>query len=449
MTNWQVRATGSRSLLRRGPPKAGLMVGLVCLSAGVGIVEASPATGTLLAQADLSRNATTDRNTRQTLYFSDCQANAAPDCVPGNNANPGTLAAPKQDFTRINLNTLAAGTSLLFARGGAWNFTAMQRLENLNTTATAPLVFADYGTGALPLFKFASGQIAFELGGGWNNQTNDGGYAFRNIKFDGGGVTSWGFWLRDNVRDVTFDGVEITGFAIAVHSQSVPPHGVNNISVLNSRIVRNSDMGWLGKVNGVRIEGSLFEGNNFGGSGFSHAVYIGGGSNGVIRNNRFVRNSVVNGVCTGGNVTFHGQIDGMVIEGNTIEQDSANPGCYGFSITQGHATAEWFRNFVVRGNKVINVGQCAFCVQSAPSILVEGNTIINQRATPQTAIAVGSTEYGGGDVVDAGAIVRNNTICFPDPHRNSVAVRVSGAGAQTTDNATLKGREASTGVCAR
>ena len=76
-------------------------------------------------------------------------------------------------------------------------------------------------------------------------------------------------------------------------------------------------------------------------------------------------------------MTFHGMIDGVLIEGNTIEQDASAPGCWLMSITQGYATAEWFRNFVVRNNRLINGGNNAMNAQSAPGIVVEGNVIIN------------------------------------------------------------------------
>ena len=421
-----------------GSAMSGLsLAALLALPACAGVVEASPAT---------------DRGSRRTLHFSDCEQGATSGCVPGNNLNAGTLAAPKQNLAGVNLNALDAGTALLFARGGAWNFTAMRRLENLNSTAAAPLVFADYGAGALPLFRFASGQIAFELGGGWNNQTNDGGYTFRNIKFDGGGVTTWGFWLRDNVHDVTFDGVEITGFAIAIHSQSVMPHGVNNVSILNSRIVRNSDMGWLGKVKaGLRVEGNLFEGNNFGGSGFSHAFYGGGGNNVIFQNNRFIRNSVgPNGMCGGGSLTLHGQYDGVLVEGNTFEQTASDNGCWQVSITQGYATAEWFRNLVVRGNKIVNGGNAGMVIQSAPNALVENNIIINtQTVIPQTAILVGGGDRTGGDDADSGATVRNNTACYVAPARNSGVTRISSTGAVVSNNMMITGSAATTGVCTR
>lgn len=80
---------------------------------------------------------------------------------------------------------------------------------------------------------------------------------------------------------------------------------------------------------------------------------------------------------------------------------------------------------------------------------MEGNVVINQHATLQTAISVGHTEYGGGDVPDGNAIVRNNTACFVQPDPRGAAVRVTAPNSQVTNNVTLTGDAATTGVCAR
>jgi Right handed beta helix region len=403
-----------------------------------------------------SRAAGTDR--RMTLHFSDCQPGAAAGCAPGRNSNSGSADSPKQNLDGINLDALPAGSRLLFARGGAWELTRMHRLENLQATTDLPLTFADYGSGPLPLIRIplpapARGvSIGFEIGGGWNNKTNDGGYVFRNLRFDGVGKTTWGFWLRDNVHDVTFDGVEIGGFHIGIHTQSAAPHGVTNVALLNSRIVRNSDMGWLGyPKSGLRMEGNTFEANNASGSGFSHAVYVGGGDNSVFRNNRFIRNSVApSGLCTGGSLTLHGQMTGILVEGNTFEQTAGDQGCWQISITQGYTGAEWFRNLVVRGNTVINGGNSGMVIQSAPGALVENNRIFNtQTVIPQTAIVVGGGDYTGGDDADTGAIVRNNTACYTAPASGSGVTRVNSSGATVVNNSMLTGKAATTGVCAR
>lgn len=384
------------------------------------------------------------------LHFADCQPGAAAGCVAGNDANPGTEAAPKRDFRNVDFNHLPAGSQLRFKRGSAF-LVPITRLDNENVTPQAPLVFDAYGTGAAPIFRGNGDAVLIEFGA-LNNLNNDGGYYFRSIKLDGLGTTGWGFWLRDNLRDVTFDHMEITGFKIAIHVQSSAPHYITNMILRGSIIRRNSDMGFLGKMNDGTFDGNLFEGNNFSGSGFSHAIYLSGGTNNVIRNSHFLRNSVVNGVCTGGNVTIHGQNTGLVIENNTIEHDAAQGGCYGFSITPGYTSQEWFRQTVVRGNTLVNVGYCGVCAGAAPGILVENNVSINTMpGTYHAAVNVPTSvsANNGGDDIDSGAIVRNNVLCQASPHASSTAANVSGAGAQVTNNVLRSGADATTGPCVR
>ena len=392
-----------------------------------------------------------------TYYFSDCQAGAHAACVTGNNANAGTSAsAPKQTLAGVNLNTLPAGALLLFARGGDWaNFTTNQadQLENLNVTPAQPMVFDAYtpswGGTAAPWLKTASG-IAVELGG-YNNVANDGGYTFRNLKFDGLQSGTWGFWLRDNLRYVTIENVEITGFGIAIHSQGTAPSYVNHFTLRNSNIHHNYDMGILGKFMDSVIEGTIFESNNFSGSAFSHAIYFSGGDDNIIRNNTFTNNSVANGTCNGGNVTFHGQSNGMLVENNTITQVASTGGCYGFSITSGYTSPEWFRNYIVRGNTIVNLGYLAIAVHAAPGIVIENNIIRNSQTGLQYAVSVGASDGVGaaGDDVATDAIVRNNVVCYSQPNANSRAVVII-APATGTETGTIyrTGADASTGACA-
>ncbi|HSX62302.1 MAG TPA: right-handed parallel beta-helix repeat-containing protein [Tahibacter sp.] len=387
------------------------------------------------------------------IFFSDCQAGAAAGCVPGNNANAGSIAAPKRDLSGIGINALPAGTRLHFARGGAWNWTNV-RLENALATASRPLSFEAYGAGPRPLFNapgIGSGAIDF---GDYNNTSNDGGYVFRGLKFDGQGSTAHAFFLIHNLHDVTIEDCELTGFYIAIHAQARAPHGLRHIAIRNNQIVRNGGMGILGQLRDSVIEGNTFGANNVGGSGFDHGTYLSGddgisGINVTLRNNRYLRNSVVNGVCTGGNMTFHGQMDGLLIEGNTIEQDAAAEGCWLMSITQGRNTPEWFRNVVVRGNTLVNGGNTIIAVQSAPGILIEDNRIFNTQLAFQVGIGVGSTEYQGGDVPDGNAIVRNNIGCYPTPGHQSTLVRVTAPDSLVTNNLSYSGAAATTGPCLR
>lgn len=384
-----------------------------------------------------------------TYYFSECSTGAHASCVEGDNADSGLAAdTPKRNLDGFDVNALPAGARLLFARGGAWADFRIVPLDNRNATSAEPLVFDAYGSGAAPWLKTPSGN-AIEFGA-WQNTENDGGYVLRNLKFEGGAESWWAIWLRDNVHDVTIENVEITGFDIAIHSQAAAPHGINNVTLRNSHIVENREMGILGQFDDSLFEGNTFERNNVSGSTFSHAIYMSGGDHGgrnnVIRGNRFLRNSVVDGVCTGGNVTFHGQMDGMLIEDNRIEQDSATGGCYGFSITTGYDTPEWFRNFVVRGNTVVNVGHCSYCINAAPGIVVEDNLSYNDQTFYHAAVRIGG-EIGAGDTPDADAVVRDNTACFPSNAAHQHGEVVESPGSSVTGSVVFRGADVTAANC--
>ncbi len=147
-------------------------------------------------------------------------------------------------------------------------------------------------------------------------------------------------------------------------------------------------------------------------------------------------------------MTFHGQMDNVLIEGNRIEQDAAAAGCWLMSITQGYVTAEWFTHFTVRNNKLINGGNTGMAIQSAPGIVVEGNVIINTQATHQTAIGLNHNEYTGGDLPDGDATVRNNTACQSGGATGLVA-SVTALRSLLSNNLVVTGAAASSGVCAR
>jgi len=393
-------------------------------------------------------------------YFSDCQTGAHASCVPGNNANAGTSSsAPKRDLTGFDVNAVPAGTNLLFARGGAWNFSSFIRVQNLNVTTAEPLTFDAYtpswGGTLSPVFQSNATVSLFEFGT-WSNTSYDGGYVIRNLKLDGMGIGTWGLWLRDHMHDLLLENVEITRFAIGIHAQSAPyvnnSAGVNRITLRNVNVHHNSDMGYLGKINDSVIENSLFESNNFSGSGFSHAIYWSGGYNNILRNNIIRNNSVVNGVCTGGNVTLHGQFDNMLMENNTILQVAATGGCYGFSITSGYSTAEWFRNFIVRGNTIINVGYEPILAHAAPNIIIENNRVKNTQAQYQVGVhATAGTDGGAlptdGDDVTTNAVIRNNLVCFTQSTSPAVRIDLPATGVET-GTIYRTGADATTGACA-
>lgn len=362
--------------------------------------------------------------------------------MPGSDEADGRAEdRPKRTLASLGINTLPAGTRIALVRGGAWAVNGL-RIENLNATPAAPLVFDDYGTGPVPLLRTTGASNGIEVGGTWGNTSYDGGYTFRNVTLDGGGTGQWGLWLVQRVRNVTLDNVEVTGYAIGIHSSTEQNGAVNvdGLAIRNSKIHRNRSMGFLGSFKNGLIEGSTFEANNFSGSNGNHAIYGSHLTTVAIRGNRFVNNSVVSGRCTGGNVTVHGDVDGLIVEGNTIEVPVADFSCYGFAITSGYTSIEAFRNVVVRNNTVSGIGYAAVAANAAPGIVVEGNVFKNAGAG--VVVIPANNGPDADDAADGNAIVRNNTLCGGGTVINTAP------GAVSTNNTVMTGSAGTTGVCA-
>ncbi len=382
-----------------------------------------------------------------TYYFSDCASGAAAGCIPGDDAQAGTSeSAPKRSFAGLNVDALPAGSRLLFKRGGAWDWTTM-RLANMNATAQAPLVFDAFGSGPLPLLRVAT-SLGFEFGT-WQNNSDDHGYVFRNLKLDGLGTGQWGIWLRGRLSEVTIEHMEITGFLIAINSQGDDP--ISRVSLLNNLIHGNRQMGVLGNYHQSRIVGNEFRGNNFSGSGFNHGLYVSSNNHVTtdleIRGNSFIDNSVVNGRCMGGNLTLHGRYDRLQIVGNVISVPAATETCYGVSATSGYAPApnfpsepEFFRNMVIADNVITELGGCSICTNSAPGAVIERNKIFKTQNAYTQGVAIGAHE---NDLPGGGEVVRDNVACL------TFAQHVAAFPTNGVNNIVRIGADASTGPCAR
>lgn len=370
----------------------------------------------------------------------------------GVNSNSGTQASPKRDLGGVNLNTLPAGTTLLFQRGGTWDVGTLV-LSNPNNTAERPITLDAYGEGEAPRLTSASRAAALQIGGRYDQpQYRYGHWRIRNLKIEGLPNAQTGIWLIGRVQNVEIENVEITGFWIGIYGSRLNATDTpQNIRVRNSRIVRNGSMGWLGSAENSLWEGNTFDANNFGGSAREHGFYGSYLNNGVFRNNVLRDNSVVNGVCLGGTWTLHGSTRNLLVEGNLIEQPAAAQTCYGFSVTKGYTDAnsggESFDQVVLRGNTVINSGQCSICVNSAPGIVVEGNRFYRAANDFHRAILAPAT--GENSVPMPGGVLRNNTLCRPTAGGDVALLQWSPTPAVSEGNTTRTGADATTGPCAR
>lgn len=375
-------------------------------------------------------------------FACDCQTGADPSCAAqiGNNANAGTSSlAPRQTLAGYgnNLSAFSAGDRLLLCRGGSFALSQFG-VYSTNATPTNPITIEAYGTGPDPLLRTTSG-VGFQVGGGWGNTDNDGGYVFRNLRMQGLGndANHWGFWMVWANRNTTIENVEVTGYNIGMNVSTNGLNATNYLTIRRSNFHHNSDMGMLGGGSDWLIEDSDFSYNNQNCSpsvcGNSHGIYwscnTGAGCNRMtIRRTRFVQNSTdATGRCLGGNLTAHGRLYQVLIEDNEILQNAADVSCAGISWKSGYFdTNETFERNVLRGNRIVNVGACAICINTAPGIVVENNIIQHTNTSPsQQGIAIIFEQDEADAPPTTDTVVRNNTVIMTQPTSSSRGISVT------------------------
>lgn len=370
------------------------------------------------------------------IYLSDCQQGADINCVPGIDSNSGTSpTSPKRTLASIDVNTMGAGSKVLFACGGVWTGINTQ-VTNPNATPTAPLSFDHYvpawGCKTRPWLKASTSHYHALQFGITGDKTVDGGYVISNLKLDGlGRRNTWGLHFRLGVRNVVMSNLEITGFAKGVLAEQDMSSSITNMALLNSTLTGNLEYGFDGSADNLTLEGNTFTQNNSMSQTFGGALRLyRRGKNLVMKGNTFTENSVNDGKCDSEVVTINGMWDGMLIENNEFKQRNANTSCYGISMYGNGSEQAYFRNVLVTKNRFENMGTYAISATSAPGIKVELNLIVHRLPQYHAGIVIHDRDKGlPQDDDDTGAVVRSNTIVLENAGPASEALVVKeGAG---------------------
>lgn len=340
------------------------------------------------------------------------------------------------DKAMANFNSLEAGSSILFCRGGKFPATQQPRLSNTKCLADKPCSIRDYGDENLPrpvIAAYGIHAFNFENGGA---PRPDGGYLIENLTIIAAEKSGAGIRLYNDVNDLTISNVHIEGFNIGVYAAnsnaategSSSNEANDRIILRNSNIINNLKIGFLGSCNDCLIEGNNFE-NNGTHPSLDHNIYLSGSKThkrGItVRNNTLYRSAIVDGICQGVSLVGHGLLEDVLIENNVIKEDigKVSNGCWGISIDPGYRTVdESFRNIVIRNNKIINVGGNAIGCASCEGITIEGNEIIDEAQKTTAGIKVPVREENTAK--SNNIIVRNNKVVLS--HEGATGIWVGG-----------------------
>ncbi|MEM1203042.1 MAG: right-handed parallel beta-helix repeat-containing protein [Acidobacteriota bacterium] len=383
-------------------------------------------------------------------FVCDCAADSATACVPGDDGNPGTEALPWQSYegARTAFADLAPGDRIHFCRGGAWDVSGVgSRWVNRACRAENPCVVGAYAPSwgspedPRPIFNRLDGAHGFSLADGGNAEHEE-GYVFETLDVRSTTGLSNGFFLQNDIDDVTIRNVSISGFRIGVHLARSNPcgpdpdcDGRNERIVLEaSTILHNESQGWLGGSNGSQILDSYFEGN---GSleVFDHNIYLSGSQGTPVDGMRVVGNRLYRsdldhgGVCRGVSLVVHGEYTNLLIEDNEVWEDvgRAGPGCWGIAVDPGYSEAESFVGVTIRGNVVRNVGNVGIGVASCDDCVIENNVVIQQNPFNTRGIAAPDRTRGPNDLPMDAVVIRNNSI-YIGAESGGTGIRLNGEG---------------------
>jgi hypothetical protein len=386
-------------------------------------------------------------------HVCDCANGADLDCVPGADAASGSASEPWQSVARARaaFSTLAPGEAIRFCRGGAWDDADSAAWVNDACTAAAPCRVEAYsaswasGDESRPRLTRSAAGDAFSLANPGSARPQA-GYRFADLHLIGNGVGQ-GFFLFNDIDDVTIERVRIENFEIGVQVAGANACGPDpdcdgrneRIVLRDSEIIGNSVQGWLGASSGTKLLFNLFDGNGSLAI-FDHNVYLASEAEtfGVEVIGNVLRNNTLNaqGRCSAASLVGHGRHTDLLIEGNLIEEavGAAEPECWGLTIDPAYSSPEQFTRVVIRGNTVRNVGNLAIGTAACTDCIIENNQVIRDVPIGGEAIAVPNRALGAGDTPGTRVIVRNNSIQFAGPGA-AIAVTTRGTGHQVVSNA--------------
>lgn len=385
-----------------------------------------------------------------TTYFCDNGAGSDVTVVAGSDANVGTSAAsPKRSVAALSsaINGAALGDNILLCKGGAWDGFQM-RVNSSNTPyQTSKVTIATYSS---PNFSTTASRArlsptndrAFEFNHG-STSVRWGGYVIRDIEIYGGDAVGTGtIQFNASIDDVTIENVKAshTYYGFGCSNEYGPSTGW---AMPRGITLRNSDISYINQMGfgGFSCENVLIENNTFDHvsdcTGLDvtncfrlHPLYVSGntvdaaGADGPVRGN-VIRGNTITNSCLGSNqfptqcactlITGHSRIQDWTVENNTLLQGpgTASGYCYGIGIAPGNGLAEEYqKNFTIRRNRLVNMGNNAIWAPATQNGLIENNVIVFE----------GTSNEANGIMIDAPAFpninayrnqrvkIRNNSI---------------------------------------
>jgi len=387
------------------------------------------------------------RKTGAIHFFCDCGPGAAPGCVPGDDGNLGSSpSAPKRTGFQAQFATMAAGSTVALCRGGAWSVGAV-RMRNPRCRAGATCDLRDYvapwNRGGEERPKVAGSYVAWFP----DDRVHHEGYRFLNLQASTTGGQG-AFFFSGDVSDVDICNVLFADADLGVYWAA--PEGMRRITVRGSRFERTGT-GILGGCSECAVDANFFANTSYAFDDMrQHPVYVSGTASRMrVTNNEIHGNRPGRSTRAGSALlVVHGAHEDLLIENNLVQADGAlqgdgAAGTWGISVGHGNYTSTGpsrFRRTVIRGNRLVNVGEYAIDLAQCADCVVESNVVVMpaNHAGWSGIVAGASGPRAGidapGDDLTTRSIVRNNTIYFRGAPGRGIRILREGTGHVVANN---------------
>lgn len=383
-------------------------------------------------------------------YLSDCQAGAAPACMPGDDNNAGTSPATAwRSIDKLNtrVEELKAGDRVLFARGASFkNATITVFIPQSNRNK--PVVFESFtppwpSGNARPILEARPERGVFDFSDS-GDPDHDEGYVVRGLELRGLAHAGTGIFIYNDVDHITLEDLRITGFAIGMQCSGGNKPGPgggkdhNEFIVLRNSLVKdNSSQGILSLCHHLVVENNVFDDNGYERPRLDHNVYIEGGDHIVVRGNSLVNNGRHDRArpsCDSVSMVVHGTVHDLVIDNNFIGESNASDGCWGLTVDviNNNDSRDGFYDVVVSGNRIVNVGGIGIGMVGCQRCFIERNQIVWSGAPrlnrmDRVGIAVPDHDTvahpSDGDIASDQIVIRNNSIYLASATQASAGIR--------------------------
>lgn len=265
--------------------------------------------------------------------------------------------------------------------------------------------------------------------------TPNGFVTFQDLHLIGApGQGQYGFFWNRSFHNAILQRLRIEQFAIGILGGDSAANGVTTeprtagFQILKTYIYNNNSQGVLYGSDSTLFENVMFDKNASGKTDHEHNVYT-GASNLTIRRSTFLRNVTTAGVCSGSSFVMHGKHDAFRFVGNFQYETPAaqGGGCYGVDLSGQYDPPygmERFRNAVIDGNTLVNMGGVGIGCSACVAPVIQNNMIAYEQAGPSGnwAIMVPNANFEATDAPTTGAKIRYNTVWMGGNNSDSMGI---------------------------